>query len=127
MYVQPLLAVGVGKASPLPSNPAHTNPLNRDPLVRSAYERLYNLDYPGAVERFQRFHAAHPGDPQATALLLTSQAQSKANLLIAQSLTPPLLQQKALDKWNGALPTYLSPGAPMPFIGEASVAGQSGK
>jgi len=49
---------------------AHTNPLNRDPLVREAYEHFYNLDYPGAVERFDRFHAAHPGDPQATALLL---------------------------------------------------------
>jgi tetratricopeptide (TPR) repeat protein len=49
---------------------AHTNPLNRDPLVREAYEHFYNLDYPGAVERFDRFHAAHPGDPQASALLL---------------------------------------------------------
>ena len=48
----------------------HTNPLNRDPLVREAYEHFYNLDYPGAVERFQRFHAAHPGDPQPTTLLL---------------------------------------------------------
>ena len=51
---------------------AHTNPLNRDPLVRAAYERFYNLDYPGAVERFERFHEAHPGDPQATALLLNA-------------------------------------------------------
>jgi hypothetical protein len=51
---------------------AHTNPLNRDPLVREAYIRFYNLDYPGAVERFERFHAAHPGDPQATALLLNA-------------------------------------------------------
>jgi tetratricopeptide (TPR) repeat protein len=49
---------------------AHTNPLNRDPLVREAYEHFYNLDYPGAIERFERFHAAHPGDPQGTALLL---------------------------------------------------------
>jgi hypothetical protein len=48
----------------------HTNPLNRDPQVREAYEHFYNLDYPGAVERFDRFHAEHPGDPQATALLL---------------------------------------------------------
>jgi len=48
----------------------HTNPLNRDPLVREASDHFYNLDYPGAVERFERFHAAHPGDPQATALLL---------------------------------------------------------
>jgi tetratricopeptide (TPR) repeat protein len=48
----------------------HTNPLNRDPLVREAFEHFYNLDYPGAVERFERFHAAHPGDPQGTVLLL---------------------------------------------------------
>lgn len=51
----------------------HTNPLNRDPLVREAYEHFYNLDYAGAVERFQHFHALHPGDPQATALLLNAE------------------------------------------------------
>jgi len=48
----------------------HTNPLNHDPLVREAFTHFYNLDYTGAVERFERFHAAHPGDPQGTALLL---------------------------------------------------------
>ena len=51
---------------------AHTNALNRDPLVREAYIRFYNLDYPGAVERFERFQAVHPGDPQATTLLLNA-------------------------------------------------------
>jgi Tfp pilus assembly protein PilF len=50
----------------------HTNPLNRDPLVKEAYVHFYDLDYPGAVERFQRFHEGHPGDPQATAMLLES-------------------------------------------------------
>jgi tetratricopeptide (TPR) repeat protein len=48
----------------------HTNPLNHDPLVREAFDHFYNLDYPGAIERFERFHAAHPGDPQGTVLLL---------------------------------------------------------
>jgi tetratricopeptide (TPR) repeat protein len=48
----------------------HTNPLNRDPLVREAFDHFYQLDYPGAVQRFERFHQEHPGDPQATALLL---------------------------------------------------------
>jgi len=48
----------------------HTNPLNRDPLVHDAFDHFYNLDYPGAIERFERFHAAHPGDPQGTVLLL---------------------------------------------------------
>jgi regulator of protease activity HflC (stomatin/prohibitin superfamily) len=56
---------------------------------------------------------------QANALLLTSQAQAKANTLIAQSLTSVLLQQKALDKWDGTLPHYLTAGAPLPFIGTA--------
>ncbi|HEX8812078.1 MAG TPA: hypothetical protein VF742_08810 [Terracidiphilus sp.] len=50
--------------------PGHTNPLNLDPLVKDAFEHFYLLDYPGAVERFERFHEQHPGDPQATALLL---------------------------------------------------------
>ncbi len=63
-----LAAASLGWASE-----AHTNPLNRDPLVREAYEHFYNLDYPGAVERFERFHEAHPGDPQATALLLNAE------------------------------------------------------
>jgi hypothetical protein len=60
-----LASVGLASASDV-----HTNPLNRDPLVREASDHFYNLDYSGAVERFERFHAAHPGDPQATALLL---------------------------------------------------------
>jgi len=51
----------------------HTNPLNHDPLVREAYEHFYNLDYPGSVQRFKRFHEEHPGDPQATALLLNAE------------------------------------------------------
>ena len=51
----------------------HTNPLNRDPLVREAYVHFYDLDYPGAVDCFERFHAQHPGDPQATALLLNAE------------------------------------------------------
>lgn len=50
----------------------HTNALNRDPQVREAYEHFYNLDYVGSVERLERIHAAHPGDPQATVLLLNA-------------------------------------------------------
>ena len=68
-----LAAAGMGWAAAAETHPVHTNPLNRDPQVREAFERFYNLDYPGAVERFQRFHAAHPGDPQATALLLNAE------------------------------------------------------
>jgi tetratricopeptide (TPR) repeat protein len=48
----------------------HTNPLNLDPQVREAYHYFYLLDYPATVQRFERIHEEHPGDPQATAMLL---------------------------------------------------------
>jgi len=58
-------ATNLGRAAEV-----HTNPLNYDPLVREAYVHFYNMDYPAAIERFERFHAAHPGDPQGTVMLL---------------------------------------------------------
>jgi tetratricopeptide (TPR) repeat protein len=57
-------------AGPCRASDIHTNPLNNDPLVKDAFAHFYQLDYPGAVDRFQRFHDMHPGDPQPTALLL---------------------------------------------------------
>jgi hypothetical protein len=47
-----------------------SNPMNDDAQVREAYRHFYNLDFPGAVSRFEQYHAAHPGDPQATDYLL---------------------------------------------------------
>ncbi|HZB87842.1 MAG TPA: hypothetical protein VE291_04210, partial [Terracidiphilus sp.] len=76
-----VVLVALAAAVALPGwadNNVHTNALNREPLVREAYEHFYNLDFPGAVERFERFHEQHPGDPQATALLV--------NVLIFQEL-----------------------------------------
>ena len=60
-----LYAAGLSSAEAV-----HTNPMNNDPQVRAAYKDFYNLDFPSAVARFEQFHAAHPGDPQATAYLL---------------------------------------------------------
>ena len=60
-----LLSAGACIASPV-----HTNPLNNDPLVKQAFAQFYLLDYTGAVDRLERFHELHPGDPQPTALLL---------------------------------------------------------
>lgn len=64
--------LGLAWSVPAVAAAAHTNLMNYDPQVRAAYDRFYNLDYPGAVERFQQFHNAHPGDPQATAYLLNA-------------------------------------------------------
>jgi tetratricopeptide (TPR) repeat protein len=60
-----LIAVNVGWGAS-----THTNPLNFDPLVKDAFSRFYLLDFAGATERLEQFHAGHPGDPQATTFLL---------------------------------------------------------
>jgi hypothetical protein len=66
-------AAGLGWASglhPSPTNGVHTNPMNYSPQVCDGFNHFYNLDFPGAVSRFERIHAEHPGDPQATVYLL---------------------------------------------------------
>ena len=65
-----LLALTLAAAGLARAGEVHTNALNRDPLVKEAFAHFYDLDYPGAVERFERFRQMHPGDPQASALLL---------------------------------------------------------
>lgn len=48
----------------------HTNPINREPVVQEAFQHFFDLDFPGAIERLEKVQQEHPGDPQATALLL---------------------------------------------------------
>jgi tetratricopeptide (TPR) repeat protein len=63
-------------AAPAKNDPAqrdaaqHTDPLNLDPQVREGYERFYNLDYDGAISRFELVLKAHPQDPMAYGYVL---------------------------------------------------------
>ncbi len=63
----------LGAASAVWASGVHANPMDYDPLVRQAYEHFYNLDYPGAIARFESYHEEHPGDPQASAYLLEAE------------------------------------------------------
>ncbi len=49
---------------------AHTDPINLLPAVRDAHDRFYNLDYDGALTRFEAVAAAHPEDALAQAYVL---------------------------------------------------------
>lgn len=52
------------------TGPIHTDPLNLDPAVREAYQHFYNLDYDGALGRFQHVMEKHPQDPIAVDYVL---------------------------------------------------------
>ncbi|MDA8420235.1 MAG: hypothetical protein M0039_03105 [Pseudomonadota bacterium] len=55
--------------------------------------------------------------------IVEATAQSKAQALLRQTLTPEIIQQEAIQKWNGVLPTVTSGGGVLPMIGNVSVAG----
>ncbi len=50
--------------------PVDTDPLNRTPEVRDGFEHFYDMDYEGALTRFDRVAQAHPQDPMATDYVL---------------------------------------------------------
>jgi prohibitin 1 len=62
------------------------------------------------------------GDAQAT--LVKAKAQAEANKLLQESLTALLIQNKAIDRWNGALPQFTGGGA-LPFLNVRDLAGSS--
>jgi tetratricopeptide (TPR) repeat protein len=51
------------------ANP-HTDPLNLTPEVRDAHALFYNLDYDGALSRFEAIQRANPQNPMATNYVL---------------------------------------------------------
>jgi hypothetical protein len=49
----------------------NTYPLNNDPQVREGFQHFYNLDYDGAMQRFEAVLKSHPQDPMAYGYVLT--------------------------------------------------------
>ncbi len=46
----------------------HTDPINYDPMVKEGLVHFYNLDYDGAIARFEKVMSEHPNDPMPYAL-----------------------------------------------------------
>jgi hypothetical protein len=64
-----LCSIPASSAAPA-AKPVDTDPLNRTPEVRDAFEHFYNMDYDGALTRFEHVAATHPHNPLATDYLL---------------------------------------------------------
>jgi regulator of protease activity HflC (stomatin/prohibitin superfamily) len=59
--------------------------------------------------------AVAEAEGQARSTLMRAEAEAKSNTMVAKSLTPELVQWKALQTWDGKLPQYTGGGA-VPFI-----------
>ena len=49
----------------------------------------------------------------AKAILAEAEAQARANRLLAESITPTLVQYKLIEKWNGQMPQVSGGGTPL--------------
>lgn len=52
---------------------------------------------------------------EAAAKLITARAEAKANLVLRRSMSPLVMQYRALEKWNGRLP-MMNGGASLPML-----------
>ena len=60
--------------------------------------------------------------------VVEAQAQSQAQQLLQQTLTPEIIQQQAIAKWDGRLPAVVGDKGVLPMIGNvAAVAAATGK
>lgn len=56
-------------------------------------------------------------DAEAYQITTVAQAQAEANRVLAESLTPELIESQKIEKWNGTVPTVSGPGATIVDIG----------
>ena len=62
------------------------------------------------------------GEAQST--LVKAKAQAEANSLLQQTLSPLLIQNKAIERWNGTLPQFTGGGA-VPFLNLKDMGGDA--
>ena len=65
-----LLSLTAPSPSALAQTNPHTDPLNLTPEVREAHVHFYNLDYDGALSRFEAIQRANPQNPMAANYVL---------------------------------------------------------
>jgi len=65
LLVLPAVCLATDTVTPTSFRPA-------DPLIQTAFDHLYNLDYDAAVQEFEKILARHPADPFAVNHLLSA-------------------------------------------------------
>lgn len=85
----------------------------------------FSEEFAQAIERkqiaqqraFQAKYELQQAQVLAQQRIVEAQAQSQAQKLLQQTLTPELIQQQAITKWDGHLPTVVGGKGVLPMIG----------
>lgn len=88
----------------------------------------FSEEFAQAIERkqiaqqraFQARYELEQAKVLAQQRVVEAQAQSQAQQLLQQTLTPEVIQQQAIAKWDGRLPTVVGGSGVLPMIGNVA-------
>ena len=88
----------------------------------------FSTDYSNAIEQKQvaqqraqqAEYELQQSKVEAERQIAQAQGQSQAQKLLQQTLTPQLIQQQAIQKWDGHLPSVVGSSGVLPMIGNLS-------
>lgn len=88
----------------------------------------FSADYSNAIEQKQvaqqraqqAEYELQQAKVEAERQIAQAQGQAEAQKLLQQTLTPQLIQQQAIQKWDGHLPTVVGGNGVLPMIGNVS-------
>lgn len=88
----------------------------------------FSTDYASAIEQKQvaqqraqqAEYELQQAKVEAERQVAQAQGQAEAQKLLQQTLTPQLIQQQAIEKWDGHLPNVVSGNGVLPMIGNIS-------
>lgn len=88
----------------------------------------FSSDYSNAIEQKQvaqqraqqAEYELQQAKVEAERQIAQAQGQAEAQKLLQQTLTPQLIQQQAIQKWDGRLPTVVGGNGVLPMIGNIS-------
>ncbi len=84
------------------------------------YERAIEQKQVAQQRAQQAEYELQQAKVEAERQIAQAQGQAQAQKLIQQTLTPQLIQQQAIQKWDGHLPSVVGSNGVMPMIGNVS-------
>jgi regulator of protease activity HflC (stomatin/prohibitin superfamily) len=94
--------------------------LNDVALVNFAFSEEFNkaieAKQVAEQEAQQAAFRAQQAEQEAKAEINRARGQAEAQRLLRETITPEILQQRAIEKWDGHFPTVMSGNGALPFI-----------
>lgn len=84
-----------------------------DPEIQEAINKKFSSEQNIITQENNNQVTISKAEAEAEAKLIEAEAEAEANRRIAESLTPELIEQQKIEKWNGDVPQVQGSGTPI--------------